>query len=311
VTEQTAAGTGAARVAGAFAAAREEGRAALMPYMMGGFPDRDTSGAIAEAYVEAGADLIELGVPFSDPLADGPVIHAADTAALAAGATLESVLETCATIGARVPVALMCYANMVLATEVEEFVRRAEDAGAAAVIVPDLPLEEQGGIAEALSDLLRGRWFRLPRLDRRRHRRAGGAPCRAHRAGPRGQGRGGGARRGRLRDLDPRAGGERRHSRRRGDRRDAAGAGGLGRRRSRGRRGGRERVHLRGSRRSRAIASAPMQLLLFTVAGASVMVIAYAFNVSGPVCALLFLGGVFTGGLLRVAQPIIDWITRP
>jgi hypothetical protein len=54
-----------------------------------------------------------------------------------------------------------------------------------------------------------------------------------------------------------------------------------------------------------------MQLLLFTVLGACVMVIAYAFNVSGPVCALLFLGGVFTGGLLRVAQPIIDWITRP
>jgi tryptophan synthase alpha chain len=150
MTEQTAADTGAARVAGAFAAAREEGRTALMPYMMGGFPDQDTAGAIAEAYVEAGADLIELGVPFSDPLADGPVIHAADTAALAAGATLESVLETCATVGARIPVALMCYANMVLATEVEEFARRAEDAGAAAVIVPDLPLEEQGGIAGAL-----------------------------------------------------------------------------------------------------------------------------------------------------------------
>jgi hypothetical protein len=54
-----------------------------------------------------------------------------------------------------------------------------------------------------------------------------------------------------------------------------------------------------------------MQLLLFTVAGASVMVIAYALDVPGPVCALLFLGAVFTGALLRVARPIIDWITRP
>ena len=55
----------------------------------------------------------------------------------------------------------------------------------------------------------------------------------------------------------------------------------------------------------------PVQLVLFTVLGACVTVVAYAFNVSGPVCALLFFGGVFTGALLRVARPIIDWITRP
>ena len=64
--------------------------AALMPYMMAGFPDHETSLAVAAAYADAGADLIELGVPFSDPLADGPTIHAAATAALAAGATLET-----------------------------------------------------------------------------------------------------------------------------------------------------------------------------------------------------------------------------
>ena len=74
----------------AFAAAEAEGRAALMPYMMGGFPDQETSlRRSPHAYADAGADLIELGVPFSDPLADGPTIHAAATAALAAGATLE------------------------------------------------------------------------------------------------------------------------------------------------------------------------------------------------------------------------------
>ncbi|MGH2955467.1 MAG: tryptophan synthase subunit alpha [Solirubrobacterales bacterium] len=142
---------GAERVTAAFETAREQGRAALMPYMMGGFPDQRTADAVAGVYVEAGADLVELGVPFSDPLADGPVIHAADTAALAAGATLESVLETCAAIGDRVPVALMAYANMVLAKGAPEFAAAAAEAGAAGVIVPDLPLEEQAPMREALT----------------------------------------------------------------------------------------------------------------------------------------------------------------
>jgi tryptophan synthase alpha chain len=136
----------------AFAAAREQGRAALMPYLMGGFPDQETATAVAEAYAEAGAELIELGIPFSDPLADGPTIHAADTAALAAGATLDSVLATCAAVAQRLPVALMVYANMVLATAPAEFAERARTAGAAGVIVPDLPLEERGPIAEALAE---------------------------------------------------------------------------------------------------------------------------------------------------------------
>jgi tryptophan synthase alpha chain len=146
-----ASATGEERIAAAFGAASGEGRAALMPYLMGGYPDQSTATAVAEAYVEAGADLIELGVPFSDPLADGPVIHAADTAALDAGATLESVLETCAVVGDRVPVALMCYSNMILAAGVEEFAAQAAGAKASAVIVPDLPLEEQGEISQTLA----------------------------------------------------------------------------------------------------------------------------------------------------------------
>ncbi len=137
-------------IEGAFAAAREDGRAALMPYLMGGFPDHETATAVARAYVDAGADLIELGVPFSDPLADGPVIHAADTAALKAGATLESVLETCKAVSESVPVALMVYANMVLAAGHAELADQAADAGAAGVIVPDLPLEEREPLADAL-----------------------------------------------------------------------------------------------------------------------------------------------------------------
>src|SRR3954469_3674292 len=133
--------TATGSIQGAFDAARADGRAALMPYLMGGFPDQETATAVARAYADAGADLIELGVPFSDPLPDGPTIHAADTAALAAGATLESVLETCVAVGDRAPVALMCYANMVIARGVGEFGSLAADAGASAVIVPDLPLE--------------------------------------------------------------------------------------------------------------------------------------------------------------------------
>src|SRR6188472_2525678 len=120
--------TGVERIAAAFAAA--PGRAALMPYLMGGFPDVRSSIAVGEAYAEAGADLVELGVPFSDPLADGPVIHAAATRALAAGATLEGVLEICGRLAERVPVIPMVYANMARARGAEEFARLLAEAGA-------------------------------------------------------------------------------------------------------------------------------------------------------------------------------------
>jgi tryptophan synthase alpha chain len=150
--ELGAAASGDERIAAAFGAARDEGRAALMPYMMAGFPDRESSLAIAAAYADSGADLIELGVPFSDPLADGPTIHAAATEALAGGATLESALEVCESVSGRLPVVLMAYANMVLAHGgAAEFARRAAAAGAAGAIVPDLPLDEAGEAREALA----------------------------------------------------------------------------------------------------------------------------------------------------------------
>ena len=114
-----------------------------MPYMMAGYPDRETSLAVAAAYADTGADLIELGVPFSDPLADGPTIHAAATAALEAGATFATALEVCRSVSERVPVVLMAYANMVFAHGgPAEFARLAVAAGAAGAIVPDLPLGE-------------------------------------------------------------------------------------------------------------------------------------------------------------------------
>lgn len=148
--EETALETGLARIEGAFAAARIEGRAALMPYMMGAFPDTETAAGVADAYAESGADLIELGIPFSDPLADGPTIHAADTEALANGATFETALAPCALVADRVPVVVMCYANMVLAMGPKRFAGRIAEAGAAGAIVPDMPLEESAEVKAEL-----------------------------------------------------------------------------------------------------------------------------------------------------------------
>jgi tryptophan synthase alpha chain len=139
--------SGIERIAAAFAAA--PGRAALMPYLMGGFPDLDASAAIGEAYADAGADLVELGVPFSDPLADGPVVHAAGTRALAAGATLHGILDVAARIAERLPVVLMCYVNPLLARGVERFTRELAETGASGLIVPDLPLEEADAMRAA------------------------------------------------------------------------------------------------------------------------------------------------------------------
>jgi len=145
------ASTGAGRIDAAFRAAKDEGRAALMPYMMAGYPDSETSRAVAEAYAES-ADLVELGVPFSDPLADGPTIHAAATVALEAGATFETALEICGGIAERLPVVFMVYANMVLAHGGDEaFAEQALAVGAAGAIVPDLPLEEAEPVREAFS----------------------------------------------------------------------------------------------------------------------------------------------------------------
>ena len=142
--------SGAEQIAEAFATARADGRrAALMPYLMGGFPDLSTSAAIGVAYAEAGAHLVELGVPFSDPLADGPVIHAAGTAALASGARVEAVLEVGREIAERVPVVVMCYANPIFIRGAERFVGRLREAGISGLIVPDLPLEEADLIASA------------------------------------------------------------------------------------------------------------------------------------------------------------------
>jgi tryptophan synthase alpha chain len=143
---------GKERIAAAFAGAREEGRAALMPYLMAGFPDLETSRAVAHAYAEGGADLIELGVPYSDPLADGPVIHAAATDALRSGTSLDDALAICQELSERLPVLPMVYANMALARGADEFARALADAGAAGAIIPDLPPGEDAELPAALDD---------------------------------------------------------------------------------------------------------------------------------------------------------------
>jgi tryptophan synthase alpha chain len=138
-------------IAAAFSASSKA--AALMPYLMGGFPSMDASLAVGEACVEAGADLLELGVPFSDPLADGPVIHAAATNALAAGATVDGVLGVCEALSEQVPVVLMVYANVVLARGGPAFARGAAAAGAAGLIVPDLPHDESSELLAACDEV--------------------------------------------------------------------------------------------------------------------------------------------------------------
>ncbi|MGB8881238.1 MAG: tryptophan synthase subunit alpha, partial [Solirubrobacteraceae bacterium] len=144
--------TGLERIAEAFESARADGRrAALMPYLMGGFPDLDTSRRIGLEYARAGADLIELGVPFSDPLADGPVIHAAATAALRRGVKLPEVVSVVgrAIADAGVPVVLMCYANPIFVRGLERFADSLVEAGISGLIVPDLPLEEAPAVLGA------------------------------------------------------------------------------------------------------------------------------------------------------------------
>jgi tryptophan synthase alpha chain len=147
----TAAATGVERLAGAFAGHGK--RAALMPYLMGGFPTLEDSIRVGEACVAAGADVIELGMPYSDPLADGPVIHDAATRALAAGANVAGVLEVARALAPSVPVVLMCYANMVFAPGLDAFLERLARTGASGLIIPDLPMGEAPEVLERCDSL--------------------------------------------------------------------------------------------------------------------------------------------------------------
>jgi tryptophan synthase alpha chain len=128
-----------------FADLREKGRAALVTFVMAGDPDPATSLALLQALPEAGADVIEVGMPFSDPMADGPAIQAAGLRALHAGMTLHGVLRLVAEFrkgDAATPVILMGYYNPIYVYGVEKFLVDARAAGADGMIVVDLPPEE-------------------------------------------------------------------------------------------------------------------------------------------------------------------------
>ena len=130
---------------------RGNGRIHLVPYLMAGFPDRDGSVALGRRYAAAGAAAIEVGVPFSDPLADGPVIQRAGQQALEGGMTLAGPIAVAGEVAeAGAPVVLMTYVNPVLRYGVERFARDAAAAGVAGVIVPDLPVEESEPVAEPI-----------------------------------------------------------------------------------------------------------------------------------------------------------------
>lgn len=131
------------------------GETALIPFLTVGDPDRQTSEALVLAMVEAGADMIELGVPFSDPIAEGPTIQRASERALASGTSLNSILELVSRLRSRVevPLILMGYANPFFALGNERFAKLAAEVGVDGIIVPDLPPEEGAELYDGCNDL--------------------------------------------------------------------------------------------------------------------------------------------------------------
>jgi tryptophan synthase alpha chain len=142
-TNETA---GARRIAAAFTRAAGEGRAALVPYVVAGYPDAETSYRVALAAADAGADLLEVGLPYSDPLADGATLQRASQVALAAGATFDdsiALIERIAAARPELPLVSMAYANQVIGGgDGAVTARRLADAGASGVIVADLTPDE-------------------------------------------------------------------------------------------------------------------------------------------------------------------------
>lgn len=142
------------RLNDAFARARKEDRAALVAYLMAGDPDLDTCERLALACIRGGANILELGIPFSDPIADGPEIQAAGQRALKAGTRPGDVLDLAASLrrASDVPLVLMTYLNPILAMGLNPFADRAAAAGVDGIIVPDLSFEESGELAQVLDD---------------------------------------------------------------------------------------------------------------------------------------------------------------
>ncbi|PYQ93187.1 MAG: tryptophan synthase subunit alpha [Acidobacteria bacterium] len=141
------------RIAGAFARIRSEARPGLVTYTTAGDPDLPRSAEILMALDRAGADILEVGVPFSDPLADGPVIQRASERALAAGGSLRAALSMIEKLRPRIlaPIVVFSYANPLLRLGLDAFARQAAGAGVDGVLALDLPIEEAGGFRETLA----------------------------------------------------------------------------------------------------------------------------------------------------------------
>src|SRR5687768_10253278 len=141
------------RIADTFSRLHQEGRPGLVTYTTAGDPDLPRSAEILKALDRAGADVLEVGVPFSDPLADGPVIQRATERALAAGGTLRTALAMIARVRPQVaaPIVVFSYANPLLRMGLEAFARQAADAGVDGVLALDLPIEEAGTFRETLA----------------------------------------------------------------------------------------------------------------------------------------------------------------
>ena len=134
---------------------RRNQECALIPFITAGDPDLETTAKALQVLDNSGADIIELGVPYSDPLADGPVIQAAATRALARGTTLEQVLEMLKGISPslRSPIILFTYYNPILHRGIDKFLGQIKDAGVAGLVVPDLPLEESAGLIKPAAEM--------------------------------------------------------------------------------------------------------------------------------------------------------------
>ena len=148
------AAAGTERIAALFERARTDGRAAVIPYLVAGDPDVATTDATIDAIVSAGAGMIELGIPYGDPLADGPTIAAAAQRALASGTTIDAALAIARRAVERhgIPILFFTYANPIVQYGIELFACAAREAGACGAIVPDIPLEESEELCEPLRD---------------------------------------------------------------------------------------------------------------------------------------------------------------
>ncbi|MGH8577666.1 MAG: tryptophan synthase subunit alpha, partial [Gammaproteobacteria bacterium] len=146
--------TGASRIDERFAALRAAGHKALVPFITAGDPEPGWTVPLMHRLVEAGADLLELGVPFSDPMADGPVIQRSSERALAEGMTIHRVLEIVRAFRQRdraTPVVLMGYLNPIEVVGYEPFAREAREVGVDGVLTVDLPPEEARELVDALT----------------------------------------------------------------------------------------------------------------------------------------------------------------